>query len=175
MRLLLIALFLSIAAPHAVGQFATPQETVAEMFDALNQEDFGRAARTLHPEALADLKRFFVKVETVAPNEEYGLPEGQSFSTMSPHEIYEWLLVTFMYAEMREEGVTLRVTYEYMGHEEEGDFIRAEVLTHTTVHGFEMSQTQIITLKRYKDGWFAMLSGDVDVMLRMLMNTPLDE
>lgn len=165
MRLLLIATMFLVATPHAFAQFATPMELVDEIFDAMNSQDAQRASRTMHPEALAELKRFFVEVETMVPDESmFELPEGISFSTMSPEEIYEWLLMTSVF----EGEMTMNITYDYLGEEKVGDLLHVLVKTHVTIDDFKMSNEETITMKQHEGGWLAMLSGDIETYLAMM-------
>lgn len=167
MRLFLLALLLLITAPHATAQFVTPEEVLNESADAINREDFLRAARTMHPEALEELRQAFVNLEELLGPEDLGLlPEGDSFTFKTPEEVYEvaWMILLMDVPE----GTTLQTRFDYLGYVEEGDQVHAVARAHTTVGSFESSSLEVITMKQHEDGWRAMLSGDIESLVQML-------
>ena len=171
MHFLLIAVLLFVAVPHGSAQFATPEALVEEIFDAMNAQDARRSVRTMHPEALTELKRFFVEVEAMFPDEVlYDLPEGQSFSVMSPEEIYEWLLVTSVY----DDEISMRVTYDFLGSEKDGDLLYVRVMTHVAIEDFKLSNEETITMQHYEGGWLALSSGDIESYIEMMRTFLVD-
>lgn len=173
-RTLLSTLVLCILTFPVFAQDQSPEDVARQLSEAYRDDDLGKAASLMHPDALKQLQSFTVQVSTLdstgtAANAFAGVDSAEDAQELSPEEAF----IRFMEAviNMRPEikKTMSTMSADVLGHVMEGDSL-AHVISrnHMTVMGADMSTMEVISMKRHDGTWKALLSADIRNFVTMM-------
>ncbi len=166
LRIALLALVLSLG-PSVAAQ-TTPEDAAAQLMDAVKDADFERAATLMHPDALGSLKRLVMDIASVDSSGTFaamfiGETDPAVIAALPPMDVFVHFIGA-VFGIQPEMGEALRnLEAEAVGHVVEGDSLAHVVMRNrTAMMGMTISKTEVVTVKRYRGEWRALLSGDLD-------------
>lgn len=141
----------------------SPDSVAADYWRAFQDRDFDRAAAMMHPEALAHFRDMMMEIESVSPETTQLMSEGlSSFEAATPEEAFAGFMrgMTALTPEMGDIFGSTRT--EIIGHVAENDST-AHVVTRSRMSsaGVDLTQMQVISMRRHEDAWRVLLSGEI--------------
>lgn len=168
-----IALFVPAAA-----QTGTPEAAAEAYFAAMTEGEIGRMAGMMHPEALSAFRGILQPVVDLAEKSEGGAGEVlQLFDGITTTKDLRRLDDTKFFASFFAGMSTLQpelldamrgAETETVGHVMEGADTAHVIYRMTMQVGATVTQTEVISLRRTKDGWGVLLSGEMEGLAESL-------
>ena len=163
-----IVLTFAAIAP-AIAQTTEPPESVAKAyFAAMRSGDWAKCASLMHPDALASMKRSFATVVSAdksdgAAKTIFGLKSGAEFAQLNDAAVFERLM-TFIIGAVPDIKTALAAsTSTVLGQVGEGpDLIHVVYRSQLKLASAEVSQVELISLKKSGSTWRALLTADME-------------
>jgi hypothetical protein len=171
-KTILMLAMLALAAP--VTAQSTPESAAAEYLRVLRTGDWDQTARLMHPDALSELKGFFVAMADadsagIILRPMFGVASADELRQLPPEDVYARLLrgvarsAPQLITSMR--GMESTV----IGSVPEGDQDAHVVYRlNLTLNGVTSTKVDVLSFRRSGDRWMGLLSGDLRALAQTL-------
>jgi hypothetical protein len=145
----------------------SPEAFAERYVKALREERWGDAAAMMHPEALAELRAMFAPIVThpeggQVGREVFGLSDPAAFASTSDTALFAGLLRTVTGESPEFVAVMKNARATWVGHVDEGaDVTHVVYRLHMAYEGIAITKLDVMSLKRSRGEWRAVLKGDV--------------
>jgi hypothetical protein len=176
MRLLALLTALTLVTPPAVAQFPPDSpEAVAERYVyAMRTRKWSVMAELMHPEALAKFRTMLgpvVHSPRGAPvrAELFGGATVAHLDSLTDAQFYTLVITASMQADPDLQGMMDSARVEILGHVAEAPDISHVVFRLRLPMGsIAVAKPDVITFRRYRNGWLALLRADLEIMAAAL-------
>jgi hypothetical protein len=173
----IIAAFVCLAA----GAPAQSPETVARGYmEAMRAGDMEQVVTYMHPSALEKFKGILTEVaeivaaadpaadpkRTTALKMIFGAEGPESVKTAEAKDVFVRFMTNLTAGIPRMREMLANVSYEFVGHVDEGGN-QTHVVYRATLEtgGAEVTKMEVLTLKREAEEWRVMLTGDIESLV----------
>jgi hypothetical protein len=169
--LALIVLCGAVVAGNAQAAQETPESVAKAYFAAMKASDWAKCASYMHIDALASMKRSFSSLVGADKSGEtakaiFGLKSGAEYAQLSEAAVFERLM-NFIIGVVPDMKTALAAsTSSILGRVDENPEI-AHIVYRTQIKlgGAEMSEVELMSLKKQGATWRALLTSDMEEML----------
>ncbi len=168
-KAILIAVLTFVVAGSAFAQTPESPESVAKAyFAAMRSGDWAKCAGLMHPDALASIKRSFATVINAdksggAAKAIFGLKSSAEFAQLTDAAVFERLMGFITSAVPDVKTAMEASTSTVLGQVSEGaDLAHIVYRSQIKLGGAEVSQVELISLKKSGSAWRALLTSDME-------------
>lgn len=170
---LAIGVGMTIAVAAQTAQ-ETPESVAKTYFAAMQAADWAKSASLLHPEALASLKRSFAAIVSAdksggAAKTIFGLKSSAEFAQLSDAAVFERLMSFITGAVPDMKAALAASTSTVLGKVDESPEL-AHIIYRSNIKlaGAEMTEVELISLKKQGPTWRALLTSDMEELFTKL-------
>ncbi len=162
------ALTLTLILPALAQSAETPESVAKAYFAAMKAGDWAKCASYMHPEALASMKRSFGAVVKSDKSERtardiFGLNGNADFEKLSDARVFERLMDFIASAVPELKTALASSTNNVLGQVGEGqELVHIVYRTLLKLGQREVSQVELISLKKSGTTWRALLTADME-------------
>lgn len=162
------ALTLTLILPALAQSAETPESVAKAYFAAMKAGDWAKCAGYMHPEALASMKRSFGAVVKSDKSERtardiFGLNGNADFEKLSDATVFERLMDFIASAVPELKTALASSTNNVLGQVGEGqELVHIVYRTLLKLGQGEVSQVELISLKKSGTAWRALLTADME-------------
>lgn len=162
------ALTLTLILPALAQSSETPESVAKAYFAAMKAGDWAKCAGFMHPEALASMKRAFTAVVNADKSEGaarkiFGVKSNADFEKLTDAAVFERLMDFIVSAVPEMKTALAASTNTVLGQVAEGqDVIHIVYRTQLKLGQAEVSQVELISLKKSGTIWRALLTADME-------------
>ncbi|HEU4642497.1 MAG TPA: hypothetical protein VFS44_08590 [Gemmatimonadaceae bacterium] len=159
---------------RAAAAATTPEAFAQRYIATLTSGDYAANAKLMHPAALASIRRFVTVLGEKDPSgsalkQLLDVPDTSAVRTLTDEQLYERFLRRTMGAQAELAAAMRSAKVDVLGHVDEGtDMTHVLYRLRLEIDGVEMRKVDVLTLKRDRGEWRAMLSADIDNLVARL-------
>ena len=176
MRLIALITTISLVAAPAAAQTPndSPEAAAQRYVNAMQTRQWAAMADLMHPEALAKFRAMFSPIvrsrKAAAVREQlFGGATPQHLDSLSDGAFYALMLGLIMQSSPELQDMMDSARTEILGHVSEGpDLSHVVYRLRLPVGPITVAKPDVITFKRYRNGWSALLRADLEIMAAAL-------
>lgn len=162
------------AAARAAASAGTPEAFAQRYIATLTAGDYAANAKLMHPAALASIRRFVTVLGQKDPSgsalkQLLDVPDTSAVRALSDEQVYERFLRRTVGTQTELANAMRAAKVDLLGHVDEGaDMTHVLYRLRLDIDGVEMRKVDVLTLRRDRGEWRAMLSADIDNLVARL-------